>query len=380
MSVFLHLCLVTFLARLSYQVARSPVLPRFAESLGAGPAWIGWIVGASTLTGVLLKFPAGVVSDRLGRRWMLMWGVAFFAGPPFLYPFVRTPEALLALRFLHGCATALFMPVVSAAVVDIFRSSRAERLGWFSFVAESGAALGPVVGGWFLFQTQSYPWTYILSGVFGTAAWLLLATLPREMPGGERLPLASARGWALARAVAQRRDILLTSGMEACLFLGLNAFAGFVPLFAARHGIHDAQVGVILGAQLVASMVGKPVMGRFSDRLGRKPMIQGGVMLAVAALPWVGAASSFLGLLAISVVLGVARAMVTPSTTALVAEQARGIGHGSAMGIFGTIYDVGDASGPILAGFLIAGIGYVPCFWVIAGIMAAGWLAFSWLV
>ncbi len=77
MSPFLMLCVVGFTARLGYQMARAPVLPLFAEELAADAWLIGLILGASTITGVFLKFPAGALSDVLGRRHV--WQVLFSA-------------------------------------------------------------------------------------------------------------------------------------------------------------------------------------------------------------------------------------------------------------------------------------------------------------
>ena len=126
---FFQLCAVGLLARFSYQMARSPVLPRFAQDLGAAPQLIGLILGASTITGILIKLPAGAVSDVIGRKRMLLLGMLFFAIPPFLYPFVQGPIGLLFLRLLHGFATAIFSPVSSAVVADMFHENRGERLG-----------------------------------------------------------------------------------------------------------------------------------------------------------------------------------------------------------------------------------------------------------
>src|SRR5574337_1611839 len=97
---FVQLCAVSLLARLSYQMARSPVLPRFAQDLGAAPELIGLIVAASTITGIFIKLPAGALSDVFGRKRMMLLGCLFFAAPPFFYPFVRLPSTLLTLRFL----------------------------------------------------------------------------------------------------------------------------------------------------------------------------------------------------------------------------------------------------------------------------------------
>ena len=94
-----------FIVRAAYQMGKTPLLPIFAQWLGAGSIFIGLISSVSTLTGMLLKPFVGLLSDRWGRRVWLLVGTAIFAGVPFLYRFVQTPEQLFALRMAHGLAT-----------------------------------------------------------------------------------------------------------------------------------------------------------------------------------------------------------------------------------------------------------------------------------
>src|SRR5437879_11335868 len=99
MTPFVTLVVAGFLARFGYQMARSPVLPRFAQDLGAAPELLGLIFAASTITGVVIKLPAGALSDVLGRKRMMLLGCLFFAGPPSLSPFVLSPGPLFAFGF-----------------------------------------------------------------------------------------------------------------------------------------------------------------------------------------------------------------------------------------------------------------------------------------
>src|SRR5881396_4182641 len=132
MNAFVAILFASLLSRLGYQMARSPVLPSFAADLGALPELIGIIVAASTITGVFFKLPAGALSDVLGKKRMMVLGALFFGLPPFLYPFVHDAWSLLALRFVHGFATAIFSPVASAYVASLAERGRGARLGWFS--------------------------------------------------------------------------------------------------------------------------------------------------------------------------------------------------------------------------------------------------------
>src|SRR6476469_7615522 len=99
---FVLLCGVGVTCFISYNLVRMPVLALFAQSLGAGPERIGLVVSVSTLTGVFLKLPSGALSDIDGRRFLLRVGVVAFGLPPFVYPFVTSVDALIALRCVHG--------------------------------------------------------------------------------------------------------------------------------------------------------------------------------------------------------------------------------------------------------------------------------------
>jgi len=378
-SLFLVLVLAEFLARFGYSMARSPVLPRFAQDLGAGPELIGLIVAASTITGVAIKLPAGALSDLLGRKRMMLLGCLFFAGPPFLYPFVHSPGTLLALRFLHGFATAIFAPVASAFVADLSERGRGEKLGWFAAAGDLGRTLGPLLGGFLLFYTASYPMTYLTVGALGLLPLLMVLRLPGdETPcaSGSTLGARARQFWSGIREVAGSRAVLIASMLEAALYVGYGAFLGFFPPYARDIGLNDAQIALVMGGQLATTMLAKPLSGRLSDRLGRKPMILSGLFLSAATLPAIPTLTSLWLLFPVSALFGLGVAIVTPSTTALVADLVRAGRMGSAMGVFGTIWDTGEAAGPILAGLLIASLSYPPAFSIIAAFMAATALVF----
>jgi len=376
---FVQLCAVTLLARLSYQMARSPVLPRFAQDLGASPELLGLIVAASTITGVFVKFPAGALSDVIGRRRMLVLGALFFAGPPFLYPLVQSPATLLLLRFLHGFVTAIFSPVASAYVARLAEEGRGEKLGWFASMGDMGGTVGPLLGGLVLYATASYPMTYLLVGILGVVPLFLALTLPDD-PGPIERQNGHA-GWPHLKAgtleVLANRPVLVASSVEACVYVGYGALLGFLPPFAKAAGLNDAEIGIILGGQLATTMAAKPIGGRLSDRLGRKPLILIGLLLCAAILPLIVLTERFALLFVLSAFFGLGVALVTPSTTALVADLAKVGRIGSAMGVFGAIWDFGEASGPILAGFLIASVGYSQAFAVIASLIAFTALIFA---
>jgi MFS family permease len=373
MNAFTAIVLASLLSRLGYQMARSPVLPTFAADLGALPELIGVIVAASTITGVFFKLPSGALSDVLGRKRMMVLGAPFFAGPPFLYPFIHDPWSLLALRFVHGFATAIFSPVASAYVAGLSETGRGARLGWFSSANDVGATAGPLIGGFVLFFTSSFALTYLLVGALGVLTLLLVLLLPdaeRETRTTKTLATRLAEFRQGLAEVLRTPPIFVAAGIEAVMYLGYGAFLGFLPIYAKTVGLNDAQIGIVFGAQLALAMVAKPIAGRTSDRIGRIPVIVVGLLLCAMALPLIFRSGSMAVFLAVAPLLGLGVGAVTPVTNALIADLASARRLGAAMGVFGTIWDVGEAAGPMLAGFLIGDLGYARTFDVLAAVIA----------
>jgi MFS family permease len=143
MTPFRLLCGAGLLAIFSSTVSKSPVLPLFASYLGADPVGVGGIAAISAFTGIVASIPAGLLSDRWGRKRMLLFSVLVFSTAPFLYLIVTHLWQLALVRFYHGLATAIFIPVAMALVSDLFQQGRGEKLGWFFHLHFARPIYGP---------------------------------------------------------------------------------------------------------------------------------------------------------------------------------------------------------------------------------------------
>ena len=391
------LCAVGFLARASYALARTPVLALFAVALGAEPEAVGLAVGISTVTGVLFKMPAGVLSDVVGRSRVLLLGLCVFAFVPFAYLWIESYTALLAVRFLHGFATAIYGPVSMAVVIAAAGDRRAEGLAWFSSVTIIGNLLGAPLGGWLLtaqagggdaalahFQVVYAVVAALGSGALVLALWVLRSQLSNIPAGHGQGTLAAAwtRFRTGVREILLDRRVLLTSNMEGVQNLSVGALEAFLPVYAVVVcGFSPFQAGLLWAVQAVTTLASKPLMGRWSDRRGRHGLLFWGMFLCAvpfALIPWT---REFSLLLALSMVFGLGEAVVTSSAAALVADLCVESEMGAAMGAFGTLFDVGHAAGPILAGALLALSGdqdFRPAFAAIAALLVVAALAFRW--
>jgi MFS transporter, DHA1 family, multidrug resistance protein len=368
---FVLLCGVGVFCFISYNLVRMPVLALFAQSLGAGPETIGLVVSVSTLTGVFLKLPSGALSDIYGRRLLLRLGVVAFGLPPFLYPFIHNVDALITLRFVHGLATAIFAPSALATVADLYRERRGAAMGAYTACTQAGALLGPVLGGWLVYAA-GFPGTFMTAGVFGCVGVMLFALLhlnpppPRVKEKGLKPVLDDM--WQGFRIVAHNTRVLITSATDGAKMIANGALMAFLPIYALSIGLNPGEAGLLFGVQGVISFLSKPVMGRVSDQVGRKPLIMVGLLICATTFVLIPHVSSFLLLLFLAAGFGFGEAVITSSISAFVADVSELKTLGAAMGMQGTISDIGHASGPLLAGLLIAHLGYQSAFAIIAAI------------
>jgi len=379
---FILLCGVGVLCFISYNLVRMPVLALFAQSLGAGPEQIGLVVSVSTLTGVFLKLPSGALSDIYGRQLLMRVGVIAFGLPPFVYPLITDVGALTVLRFVHGLATAIFAPTALATVADLYRERRGAAMGTYTASTQAGALLGPVIGGWLVYQT-GFPITFVTAGIFGCAGVLLFAVLrltpppPRVRDRGLRPVLAEM--WKGFQIVARNVRVLATSATDGAKMIANGALMAFLPIYGVSAGLNPGEVGLLFGVQGVTSFLSKPVMGRVSDRIGRRPLIVLGLLICAATfvlMPWL---SSLPLLLLLAAGFGFGEAVVSSSTAAFVADLSELKTLGAGMGMQGTIMDIGHASGPLLAGVLIAHLSFTSAFAIIAAIQLLAAAAF-WMI
>ncbi len=392
---FYGLCCSGFLAKASYALARTPVLALFAASFGVGPEAIGFAVAISTITGVFFKMPAGVISDIIGRRKTMLIGLVFFAVIPFLYLLVHSYNSLLLVRFLHGFATAIYGPVIMAVVVDMAGNKRGEMLSLFSSVTIVGNLVGAPLGGFLLGwlagggeqQLAHFHVIYGVVAALGMVALFVGIWASSSMPAGG----SNGTGKSTVAAVISHffhslkniltdRRIVVTSNMEGVQNLSVGALEAFMPIYIVMFlGYSEFQAGLIWGVQILVTILAKPLMGKISDKHGRKPLLFWGMFvcaLPFAFIPWV---KDYSILLLLSMVFGLGEAIVTSSSAAMVADFCREDNIGSAMGVFGTLYDVGHATGPILAGLLIGlsnGQDFRLAFAIIAAILVVSALFF----
>ncbi len=359
--MFWTLCIMGAFAILSSTMSKNPVLKPFATSLGTPTEWTGFVASASTIPGILVSLPAASLSDILGRKKFLIIAGIVFASAPFLYVLITAWWQLILVRFYHGFATAIFVPVAEASIAELFPAKRGERISLFTSATYVGRVAAPLIGGYILAVTNtSFHLLYVAVGVAGVTALIMGLAFLAERKGrsqaSQEVTGETAKkmfgGW---RVVIGNGGVLMASFVQACQYYASGAVEFFLPGYLTEIVHLDLfSTGIVTASLIAVPIVARPYMGRVSDKIGRRIPIALGCVVSGLPLLVIPFVTAFPILLVLALVYGLGFAMVTASTPALVTELVPRELVGTSMGFLDMLMDVGQTIGPIITGFILA--------------------------
>jgi EmrB/QacA subfamily drug resistance transporter len=155
-------------------------LPALVRELHATTTQLQWVVDAYNLVFAALLLTFGSLSDRFGRKGMLLAGLAVFGAASLAGGFTTSPAALIAARSVMGLGAAMTFPATLSLISNVFteRRERARAIGLWGAIAGVAIALGPIVGGWLL---EHFSWSSIfiaMAPVAALAIALVIASVP----------------------------------------------------------------------------------------------------------------------------------------------------------------------------------------------------------
>jgi len=363
---FLALSVSGLFAILSSTMSKSPTLPLFAESLGLSEGEIGLVAATSTITGIIVNFSAGALSDIYGRKRLLTASGFFFASAPFLYFFVSNAWQLALVRAYHGIATATFTPVAIALIADLYESRRGEMMGWFSSSTMVGRLIAPITAGVVL-SLAGFREAYLICGVVGAVAFLSIAQIPSPRPEkNRRSPRNVPHG---VFKVLFSGDVVAAGAVMAVTYFAMQSLETFLPIYMEDLGIAPWLIGAVFTIHLFSIMILKPYAGRLSDVVGRVKTISIGLIISSIGIAGIVFFKSYAGLLFSIIIFSIGVALATASAPPLVSELVTEEKYGAAMGAMETIKDVGQALGPIFTGFILTYLAFEDALMIISGLL-----------
>lgn len=347
-------CVVIFVDSLGYGVV-VPVMPVYARELGIGELGLGILFASYALGNIVAALPFGLISDRFGRRPFLVFGMLAMAGAFVLYAYSTTYISLFLSRFLDGVTAAANWSVGLAIIADVYPAGeRGQGMGTVMGAMGAGAIAGPALGG-ILYDRMGYKAPFLLVAAICMAAGLF-ALVSRELK--DLPPQGSKEGYGrMARAVFAYPGIALTLVIVMMGTVSLGILEPLYPGYLEENlGLGSSAIGLLFALSVLAYTLSSPLVGRFSDRIGKRGLMTWGLLSTAVTAP----ALVFAGNLALVALLfalcGITIALFETPTLPLIADRIgggeRGEAYGTAFGLFNMAWAIGYMLGPAAGGFL----------------------------
>jgi predicted MFS family arabinose efflux permease len=339
----------------------APIFPRIREQIDVAEAALGTLVAVDAVMLGLMALVAGPISDRVGRRLILLVGSGLMSAALALHAFAYDYVSLLVVRALAGAAGGVLSGAAVAYVGDYFPY---ERRGWANGWVMTGMAFGHIIGipaGTVLAANLGFRIPYLAFSAVMAATFLLVWRVVPQ-PDVDRSTGRLTVGKALHDyAVLLRNPAILAAVVTfAITFLGNSLFVIYLPTWLEDTvGATPGQVAALFFTGGVANVLSGPRAGRLSDRIGRKRLIVAasvGLAILVFSVTFVvhHVATAFVMFFLVMVLFA---ARIGPFQ-ALLTQLVPAARRGSLMSVTVGIGQLGFAAGSTLAGFTYARFGF----------------------
>ena len=336
-----------------------PILPLFLRERGGSYAMVGVVVGANLVAQFIAQYPAGRLSDRVGRAPLMIGGLLVAGAAIAAFALPLSIGWLIGLRFIQGLGAAAFRPGARALVADLVpEGERGIAYGWLSGADTAGLIFGPALGGVLAVFGRA-----VVFEVTGLA--MLLAAVVVAFALDVRRPSSTAPPIARAATVGDTRRVgaAAVRGLV-MLSIGIGFLYGIYnvvwSLFMKTIGATDWEVGLSFSLFALPLVLTAPVAGWAADRVDRRWLSAGSTASTALIAPIYPLLHSVPAVIGVGVVEASTAAFAEPAINAYLMSAVAADQRGRAAGTVGTAETAAKAAGALLGGGLF-GLGvWVP--------------------
>ncbi len=330
-----------------------PILPFYVEHFGASGQALGFLMAVYSLMQFIFAPIWGRLSDRIGRKPVLLIGLAGFALSFAVQGLAQDVVQLILARGIAGILSSATLPVAFAYIGDTTsESNRSGGMGMMGAAMGLGMIFGPLVGG--PLGRIALPLPFFAAAGFAVVALIFASfMLPESLPPERRIAHADkgpSRVQLLVDALRGPMAFLFVTAF--LLAFALANFEAVLGLFALdRFGMGPDAVGYLMGAYgFLGALQQGVIIGPLTRKIGEVRVLQGGLVLSV--IGFIGTAMTFnlWVFVVFSGLFNFGNALLRPSVASLISQRAT-TGQGIAMGLENSFMSLGRAGGPVWAGY-----------------------------
>lgn len=360
------LCTAIFLFWMSLYVF-VPILPVYAESLGASLSMVGVVVSSYAIAQLVLRIPLGIWADAMGRRMpIIVLGFVSAAAGALMLGLAPSPWFLFGGRTITGVAGATWVAFSVFFVAYFPRRQTAQAMGIVSAINGAGIVLASLLGG-YVAQTWQSQTAFFVGAGLAVAAMPLLFLTPEARLEQQRF---SYKGFV--KMPGFKMLILVSAICILGQFVVQGTSLGFVPIHGDRIGASRAQLGHITTVLFGTSVLGSLAAMYIVRKLGHSTALALSFAVMAGAFIWVPFIKSVPLLIVSQGLVGVGRGLFYPVLMALSIQEVPSSARSTAMGVFQSLYAIGMLVGPLVLGFLADGLGLDSVFYVSAALCVVG--------
>ncbi|MFT9597373.1 MFS transporter [Mesobacillus sp.] len=345
------LFLVMFLVMVGFGII-IPVIPFYAEEIGASPTQLGLLMAVYSLMQFIFAPMWGRISDRIGRKPVIMIGILGLSLSFFLMALSTELWMLFAARIIGGFLSSANMPTVMAYVADITsEEDRSKGMGIIGASVGLGFIFGPAIGGVFSQSSLSTP--FYLAGATSLVTFLFVTFVLKESLSAEQRSRQDKERSSLLKALNGPLSMLFLLQLFVSLSLaGLEAtFAYFAAEKAGLGSVELGYIFMIMG--LAGAIVQGGLVGRLTKKLGEGMVIQLGIIISAAGFGLILLTEGFGTAALFLTIFGIGNGLIRPSVSSLLTKKST-TGHGGTTGLLSSFDSLGRIIGPPLGGWLFS--------------------------
>lgn len=362
-------CVAIFFADAS-QSLPIPIFPSYAQGLGASLTMIGVYGSAVGVAMVLLSVPIGSLSDRIGRRGVLLMGFALFLVVPLVYAVSTSPLHILAARLLLGLAMGSTFGLGFVWVSEAAPAAKRSLLqGLYMTSMGLGFTTGPVIGG-YASSAWGYNAAFAASSLLGAFGLVCLLFVGKE----NARPRVAVERVSLRRAIAEPGVLAagITNFVNSLMY---GALSTFFPLYGVAVGLAASEVGLAFTARGLASTAIRFPAGAASNGRAVLWLLFTGLAAQAVAIGFLASTTSLNLILLIMAVQGLMYGVSLTAGNVYVTREAHPEHRGAAMGVYQSFSNASNVVSPVALGALAQFYGVASALQAAAVVSAIGLLA-----